>query len=235
MGLNISKIKNSLSVIILCGGAGQRLRPLTDKVPKPLIKIKNKAIIEYIINHFLKYKINNIIILTGYKHKLLKKFINKKYKNKKIRILDTGLKTEIIKRVEKISNHLNNNVILCYGDTLVDININKLIQFYLKDKNKFVISSYQLKSSFGILDTNDKNIVTRFKEKPKLGIWFNVGYFIFSGKYLKILKKFKKFENFLFYLAKKKYMKNFKHTGKHITVNTISELEEAKIQIKKFL
>jgi glucose-1-phosphate cytidylyltransferase len=235
MSLNISKIKNSLSVIILCGGVGQRLRPLTGKVPKPLIKIKNKAIIEYIINHFLKYKINNIIIVTGYKHKLLKKFINKKYKNKKIRILDTGLKTEIIKRVEKISNHLNNNVILCYGDTLVDINLNKLIQFYLKDKNKFIVSSYQLKSSFGILDMNDKNIVTRFREKPKLGMWFNVGYFVFSNKYLKILKKFKKFENFLFYLAKKKNMKAFKHTGKHITVNTISELEEAKIQIKKFL
>ena len=235
MSLNISKIKNSLSVLILCGGEGQRLRPLTEKVPKPLIKIKNKAIIEYIINHFLKYKINNIIIVTGYKHKLLKKFINKKYKNKKIRILDTGLKTEIIKRVEKISNHLNNNVILCYGDTLVDINLNKLIQFYLKDKNKFIVSSYQLKSSFGILDMNDKNIVTRFREKPKLGMWFNVGYFVFSNKYLKILKKFKKFENFLFYLAKKKNMKAFKHTGKHITVNTISELEEAKIQIKKFL
>ena len=145
MSLNISKIKNSLSVIILCGGKGQRLRPLTEKIPKPLIKIKNKTIIEYIINHFLKYKIKNIIIATGYKHKLLKQFINKKYKNKKIRILDTGLKTEIIKRVEKISNHLNNNVILCYGDTLVDINLNKLIQFYLRDKNKFVVSSYELK------------------------------------------------------------------------------------------
>ena len=204
MGLNISKIKNSLSVIILCGGVGQRRSPLTGKVPKPLIKIKNKAIIEYIIDHFLKYKINNIIIVTGYKHKLLKKFIYKKYKNKKIKILDTGLKTEIIKRVEKISNHLNNNVILCYGDTLVDINLNKLIQFYLNDKNKFIVSSYQLKSSFGILDMNDKNIVTRFREKPKLGMWFNVGYFVFSNKYLKILKKFKKFEKFLFYLAKKK-------------------------------
>ena len=209
MSLNISKIKNSLSVLILCGGEGQRLRPLTEKVPKPLIKIKNKAIIEYIINHFFKYKINNIIIATGYKHKLLKKFINKKYKNKKIRVLNTGLKAEIIKRIEKISNHLNENVILCYGDTLVDININKLIQFYLKDKNKFIVSSYQLKSSFGILDTNNKDIVTRFREKPKLGMWFNVGYFVFSNKYLKILKKFKKFENFLFYLAKKKKYESF--------------------------
>ena len=81
MSLNISKIKNSLSVIILCGGEGQRLRPLTEKIPKPLVKIKNKAIIEYIINHFLKYKIENIIIVTGYKHNVLRNFINKKYNN----------------------------------------------------------------------------------------------------------------------------------------------------------
>ena len=87
MSVNISKIKNSLSVIILCGGAGQRLRPLTEKVPKPLIKIKNKTIIEYIINHFYKYKIKNIIIATGYKHELLKQFINKKYKNQKIKLI----------------------------------------------------------------------------------------------------------------------------------------------------
>jgi len=235
MSVNISKIKNSLSVIILCGGAGQRLRPLTEKVPKPLIKIKNKTIIEYIINHFYKYKIKNIIIATGYKHKLLKQFINKKYKNQKIKVLDTGLKTEIIKRVSKISKYLSDNVVLCYGDTLVDINLNKLIKFYLKDKKKFIVSSYELKSSFGILDMNHKNIVTGFREKPNLGMWFNVGYFVFSNKYLKILKNFKKFENFLFYLAKTKNMKAFKHTGKHVTVNTISELEEAKLQIKKFL
>jgi len=219
----------------LCGGAGQRLRPLTEKVPKPLIKIKNKTIIEYIINHFYKYKIKNIIIATGYKHKLLKQFINKKYKNQKIKVLDTGLKTEIIKRVSKISKYLSDNVVLCYGDTLVDINLNKLIKFYLKDKKKFIVSSYELKSSFGILDMNHKNIVTGFREKPNLGMWFNVGYFVFSNKYLKILKNFKKFENFLFYLAKTKNMKAFKHTGKHVTVNTISELEEAKLQIKKFL
>ena len=235
MSVNISKIKNSLSVIILCGGEGQRLRPLTEKVPKPLIKIKNKTIIEYIINHFYKYKIKNIIIATGYKHKLLKQFINKKYKNQKIKVFDTGVKTEIIKRISKISKYLSDNVVVCYGDTLVDIDLNKLVKFYLKDKKKLIVSSYELKSSFGILDMNHKNIVTHFREKPNLGMWFNVGYFVFSNKYLKILKNFKKFENFLFYLAKKKYMKAFKHTGKHITVNTISELEEAKLQIKKFL
>ena len=61
MSLNISKIKNSLSVIILCGGAGQRLRPLTEKVPKPLIKIKNKAILWNAYAHLKANKLKDTI------------------------------------------------------------------------------------------------------------------------------------------------------------------------------
>jgi len=235
MSLNISKIKNNLSVIILCGGEGQRLRPLTKKIPKPLIKIRNKAIIEYIINHFHRHKINNIIIATGYKDKLIKKFIKKKYKSKKIQVINTGLKTGILGRIKKIEKYSKQNIILCYGDTLLDINVNKLITFYLKNQTKFLISSYELQSSFGILNINEKNFVTNFREKPRLGVWFNVGYFLFSKNYFKVIKKFEKFENFLFYLVKKKLLKAFKHIGKHITVNTVYELEEAKTQIKKFI
>ena len=233
MNLNISKIKDSLSVIILCGGEGQRLMPLTRKVPKPLIKIRNKAIIEYIISHFKKFKVSKIIIASGYKDKLIKNFFKKK--NRKIKIINTGLNTSIIGRIKKIENHLEENIILCYGDTLVDINLNKLINLYVKDRTKFLVSSYELKSSFGILSTNKKNFVTRFKEKPKLGVWFNVGYFLFSKSYFKDLKKFNKFENFLTYLVKKKNLKTFKHKGKHITINTISELEDAKTEIIKFI
>ena len=167
MPFNILKAKKNLSAVILCGGEGQRLRPLTTIIPKPLIKIKNKTIIEYIINHFLKYKINNIIIVTGYKHRLLNNFISKKYK-KKIIVINTGLKTEIAKRVKKISKYLKRNVILCYGDTLVDINLNNLIKFYLKDHNKFIISSYRFKSSFGILEMDKKdNVYTSTKLGPE--------------------------------------------------------------------
>ena len=137
-------------------------------------------------------------------------------------------------RIKKIKKYSKQNIILCYGDTLVDINISKLINFYLKNQTKFLISSYELQSSFGILNINKKNFVTNFREKPRLGVWFNVGYFLFSKNYFKITKKFKKFENFLFYLAKKNLLKAFKHKGKHITVNTVYELEQAKTEITKF-
>ena len=88
MKLNIEKFKKNLTVIVLCGGKGERLKPLTLKTPKPLMKIKDKTILEYIINHLLKSDIKNIIVASGYKHYLVKKFINVKYKKKlKLKIL----------------------------------------------------------------------------------------------------------------------------------------------------
>jgi len=232
---NIKQFKKKLTVIVLCGGQGQRLRPLTSDIPKPLIKIKSKALLEYIINHLLKFKIKNIVVASGYKNHLIKKFVSNKYKNK-IEVINTGVKTDIITRIKKITEKKEGDFLICYGDTLVDINIDKLAKFYLLNKNKIILSSYELKSSFGIVNTNKKNnTVLSFEEKPNLGVWFNIGYIIFSKKYFRMLSKFKRFELFLNFCAKKKLMKSFKHFGRHITINTITELENAKSQIKKFI
>jgi glucose-1-phosphate cytidylyltransferase len=234
MTLNITEFKKNLTVIILCGGQGQRLRPLTSEVPKPLVKIKKRAILEYIINHLLKFNVRNIVIASGYKSKLIKKFISQKYKNT-IEVINTGIKTEILQRIKKITDKKKGNFLVCYGDTLVDININKLIKFYLINKEKIIVSSYELKSSFGIMSINKKNnFVFSFKEKPNLDVWFNIGYIIFSKKFSDLLSNSKKFENFLCYCAKKNLMKSYKHLGRHITINTITELEIAKYNIDKF-
>ena len=84
--MNITEFKNNLSVLILCGGKGLRLRPLTKDLPKPLIKINEKSILENIIQYFIKYKVTNFIIATGYKSKLIDKFFKNKFKKKKLRL-----------------------------------------------------------------------------------------------------------------------------------------------------
>ena len=103
-------------------------------------------------------------------------------------------------------------------------------------KFNFVFSIFKLGRFCTLLNINKKNnSVINFAEKPNLGIWFNIGYILISDKFCKIMKNFKKFENFLDFLTKKKLMKSYKHLGRHITVNTVTELETAKIQIKKFV
>ena len=73
-----------MKTIILAGGKGERLKPLTDKIPKPLIQINNMPLIERTIKYLKKYGITQIIISSGYKSDLIEKFLKKKSKNGKI-------------------------------------------------------------------------------------------------------------------------------------------------------
>ena len=97
----IKLLKKNTTVIIFCGGKGLRLRPLTFDTPKPLIKVDNKSILEHLINQFLKNQIDNIIIATGYKKQLFKNFLKEKYKSKNIKVINSGINSDIIYRLNK--------------------------------------------------------------------------------------------------------------------------------------
>ena len=204
MNKKILDFKKNLTILILCGGKGLRLRPVTKDTPNALIKIKNKSILENIIDYFLKFKIDDFIIATGYKHNIIDKFIKKKYKKINIKSVNTGLNSDIITRIKKTSKYSKKYLLVCYGDTLIDVDLNKYILFYLSNKKKITVASYQLESSFGIFDIKNQNQVVDFNEKPSLKIWFNVGYFIFNQNDFNIFTKFKKFKDFLKFISKKK-------------------------------
>ena len=230
----IKNIFENLTVLILCGGKGERLKPITKTIPKPLVKIRNKEILSYIIDHLRSYGLNDIIIASGYKHAMIKKFFLKKYKNCNIKIINSGTNTEIIKRISEALKFSKKDILICYGDTLADINIKKLYKFHSASNYPVTMSSYEIKSNFGILDIRKNDSVVSYKEKPSLNIWFNIGYFIFNQKVFDLFSKFKKFEFLLKYLVEKSKIKSFKHRGLHITINSIKELDSARKTVREF-
>ena len=189
----VSEFKNKLTVIILCGGKGKRLLPITKNIPKPLIKINNKEIIYYILEHLKRYKLENIILATGYKSELFKKI---KLKSLNIKIVKSGVNKDIVDRIRAVSVKENHYFLVCYGDTIVDINIDKLINFQKKFKNKIIFSVHKLKSQFGVLKIKNSKVL-HFKEKPNFNYYFNIGFFLFDKEKLKFMKKFKTFKSFL--------------------------------------
>ena len=231
----MNKKPKSLSVCILCGGKGERLRPLTKNLPKPLIKIKKKEILAHIVDHLKSFNFNKILVSTGYKHELIRKFFKIKYKNHNVKIVKTGVNKDILYRLKSILKYVNEDLLICYGDTLTNINIDKLYNYHKKKNYLATISTYQLKTEFGIIDTNKKtNLVTHYKEKPNLDIWFNIGYIILNKKILKNMSKFNTFQNYLKYLVDNRLAQSFKHQGLHVTINTVKELEDAKKTLSKF-
>ena len=220
----------TIQAIILCGGKGERLRPLTNKTPKPMIKIKGKAILDYIIEYIFNYGIKKIIVATGYQSKKIENHINKKYAKYDILISDSG-SVDIIERIKNVSHLIKEDFILIYGDTLSNVNIDEIIKFHNSHPGKVTMTVWPFKTQYGLVKVDSNGIISSFKEKPKLDQWINIGYFYIENEILSLINKFNKFEIFLEELIIRGQLNGYKHTGTHITVNTIKELEEAEKNI----
>lgn len=198
--------KKKIDVILLCGGKGERLRPYTANLPKPLLEVNNKPFLYYIINKFLKINVNQIILASGYKSKKVTSFVNKYFKhNNKIKLVDSG-NVDIIKRLQDSSKLIKNDFFVCYGDTYVNFNINKYINEFLniKNNNSFVLGTYY-KIKFGTVSFNKKNfLIKNFMEKPVFPEPINLGYFLFNKEVLSIILKYTKWIQFLKAIVKNK-------------------------------
>ena len=171
-----------MKVIILAGGFGTRLSEETDFIPKPLVSIGDKPIIQLIMEIYSFYGLNDFIILLGYKGEMIKEYFHQlNYNDKwKIQFLDTGLNTDTGGRIKRAASFIKNRpFLLTYGDGLANINIKDLIQFHNNHKGIITMTSVQLASRFGILEIGDKGKVLQFKEKPKENeAWINGGFFV---------------------------------------------------------
>jgi len=112
-----------LTCLILAGGKGKRLRPLTLEIPKPLVKINDKAIIDYSVEQLLNFNVGEIIVLSGYlSHKIESHFENKEQKYQ-VKVMDTG-DVDIIERIKSVFNEVRTKyVLILYGDTISDVDL----------------------------------------------------------------------------------------------------------------
>ena len=175
-----------MKVIILAGGFGTRLSEETDFIPKPLVSIGNKPIIQHIMDIYSFYGLYDFIILLGYKGELIEKHFSKLTYNRKwnIQFLNTGLNTDTGGRIKRAAPYIKNKpFMLTYGDGLSDLNVNDLIQFHNNHNGLVTMTSVQLASRFGILEIGDDGKVLEFKEKPKENeAWINGGFFMCDPK-----------------------------------------------------
>ena len=178
-----------MKVVILAGGFGTRLSEYTDSIPKPMVPIGNKPIIEHIMEIYAHHGHKEFYIALGYKGEVIKKNFQNFKKDWKINLIDTGADTFTGGRLKRLEKYLSeDNFLLTYGDGLSNININELINFHEKHKKIVTISAVRPPARFGSLSLNGSD-VTRFKEKTQLGeSWINGGFFVINPKFFKFLK-----------------------------------------------
>ena len=178
-----------MKVVILAGGLGTRISEYTKTIPKPMIPIKGKPLIYYIMKHYAKYGFKEFYIALGYKGKIIKDYFNKNFFDWKINLIDTGLKTMTGGRLKRLTKLLGNETfMLTYGDGLSNVNLKKLLKFHKDNKKMVSMTAVRPPARFGAIKFKG-NKVSYFKEKSKLDEgWINGGFFVMEPKFLKLIK-----------------------------------------------
>ena len=229
------KIMNSM--ILLCGGRGKRMGNITKKIPKPMLKIGKKTIIEHKLEYYQSKGINKFIFCLGYKSKMLKNFLTKK--NKYAVFDKKGLNVGILKRIFFVKNHIKSDTLISYGDTLAKINFRDLIAKHKRSKCVLTIVVAPIKNPFGLVTWDSSLKAKKFEEKPTLNHF--IGYSVVSPNFFKIisnkivnLEDGKGIVEAIRFLIKKKQVNIYKFNDLQITINSQSELYNAKLQYNKY-
>jgi NDP-sugar pyrophosphorylase family protein len=226
-----------VKAIILAGGYGKRLRPITTERPKTLIEIGSKPILEIQFEWLKKFGINEIILCVGHlKEKVIEYVGNGSRFNLRVgyAVEEEPLGTAGALKNSEILIRGEEKCIMLNGDIITDLDLSKLIQSL--GKNVGVISLVHLRSPYGVVECNNKGEITDFKEKPFLeDHWINAGVYCFSQEIFKYLPEKGNIEITAFpKLAKKKKLKGVRYSNCYWrSIDVQKDIEETKKELKE--
>ncbi len=223
--------------LILAGGYGKRLRPYTEKVPKPLVLINGKPILEYQLMWLKKQGVKDFIFLVGYKADSIIQYFND---GKKWNV-------NILYSIEDVpagtggaiynARHLidRDEFLVVNGDIITDLRVLPLLNA-LEDSIG-AIALVPMPSPYGIVDVDEDGIIKKFREKPLLeDKWINAGVYAFRREILNYLPSKGDIEKTAFpELSSKGRLKGIKFTGVFWkSIDTIKDLEYMESITRKY-
>ena len=184
-----------LKAVIMAGGFGTRLRPLTSKIPKPMVPIMNRPMIEHIVRLLVKHGITDIVVLIFYHPNIIKNFLGDgrqygvsiKYVKAEA---DYGTAGSVRNAYELIKG---SRVLVISGNVLTDFDLTKAVNFHEAQKSKatLVLTRVNDPLQFGLVITDDNGKIVRFLEKPTWGEVFsdtvNTGIYVIEPDILEMV------------------------------------------------
>jgi len=178
-------------VILMAGGLGTRLRPLTQDLPKPLLKVGNKPILETIIENFAKYGFVNITISVNYKADMIKEYFKDG--------ADFGVKIDYVQESKRLGTagalsllqeRPQEPFFVMNADLLTNVNFEHLLDFHMSEHSvaTMCVREYDYQVPYGVIETDGSNIVS-IKEKPVHKFFVNAGIYVLSPQVFDYIPK----------------------------------------------
>ncbi len=226
---------------VLAGGKGERLRPLTHSIPKPLVKVNGKPILEYSVELLAENGVEEIILSIGYMHEKIEEFFGSGKK------FGAGIKYAVEKEplgtggaLKNAEEMLDEEFFMLNGDNIADFDLGGMAKQHLAGNASATLALVEVEnvSGFGIAKIEGKKIL-EFVEKPRPenapSKMANAGCYIIEKDCLEFLPKgFNMIEKTLFpKLAGKGMLEWFRHKGLWLTTDTFERLGKAEEEIRK--
>lgn len=218
--------------IILAGGKGERLRPLTNNKPKVMIQLDGKPILAWQIEWLKSHGITNFVLTVSYKHEVVQEYFGDGSKfgikvDYSIEETPLGRGGAIKKAFKSPLVAGQSDIVVCNGDIITKLDLSKMIEDHLNQKLLVSLLLVPYLSRWGVVKIDEQNHVIGFEEKPKLPYWINGGIYIFNKDIEPLLPEIGDHESETFPKIPKEKFLGFKDEGFWRAVDVVKDKSEA--------
>lgn len=236
--INLEKYKTQLPIdaVLMAGGKGERLRPLTEKTPKPLIKVGNKCIIDYNIDSLISYGIKNISVTVNYLGEQLEEHFKEKRDGIKINTVKEPKYLGTIGSIKFVETFYNDTILVMNSDLFTNIDYEDFYLHFKEHEADMSVAAvpYVVKVPYGVFNLEGRNI-KGVTEKPTISYYANAGIYLIKKELLKRIpeNEFYNATDFMSNLISNNHkVIRYPISGYWIDIGQHDELERAKEIVK---
>lgn len=179
--VNLQKNKSSLPIdaVLMAGGKGERLRPLTEKTPKPLLPVGDKCIIDHNVERLISYGIKHVNVTVNYLAEQIEEHFNRPINDVKIRTFREPKFLGTIGSIKFVDAFYNDTILVMNSDLFTNIDYEDFFLHFQKNDADMSVAAvpYNVSIPYGILDLDGRDI-TGLLEKPKYNYYANAGIYL---------------------------------------------------------
>lgn len=232
--LNLNKQRSLLPIdaVIMAGGKGERLRPMTEKTPKPLLLVGDKAIIDHNVDRLIQYGVEHISVTTNYLAEQIESHYAQPRNEVQIQCIREPKFLGTAGAIRFVPKFYNDVVLLMNSDLFTDIDFEDMYLHFIGNDADMSIAAipYTVSIPFGICDL-DGRLVKGIVEKPTYNFYANAGIYMFRREIIDIIPKneFYNATDLIDALVKNnKCVIRYPLNGTWIDIGTLSEYQKAK-------
>ncbi|HEY0031071.1 MAG TPA: nucleotidyltransferase family protein [Bacteroidia bacterium] len=238
--VDLEKVRSIIpaDAVLMAGGKGERLKPLTDDIPKPMLKVGDKPIIFRNIERLASFGVTNFHVSVGYKaDQIIDGLKQQALEDISLNFVKEEKPLGTIGSVKLVKEFKNNTILLMNSDLLTNIDFHDFYAKFIESNADMQVATipYHIDVPYAVMDINDANEVLSFHEKPRYTYYSNAGIYLFKKELIDLIPLNDAFDATHFMeavIAKKKKLSSYPILGYWLDIGRVEDFYKAQEDVK---